>query len=240
MKKTIFICLFLFAGISVQAQYFKDSYVDAAVSLGSQQFGGSLSWYKLHGLGEKKKFKIGYGLRFTTFHGTDLEYITAPANITSKSQSIAALFTETIEANLDTLLLQKPSTYFLNASIHLQYDPFEKFGVGFNIDALGVTFGNKQNGTYTSNKKTSLAPSTPTAFNALLISDSDRGSLNSEFYLVYRLSNKIALRAAYTFLFSEYTTDQKVQTFPEPNDRFRTKASMFTVGISFRPFMKGE
>ncbi|MDZ7646567.1 MAG: hypothetical protein U5K54_04975 [Cytophagales bacterium] len=40
------------------------------------------------------------------------------------------------------------------------------------------------------------------------------------------------LKVAYQYLFTEYTTDTEVQQLPEPNDRFRNKSSMLSVGIT--------
>jgi hypothetical protein len=67
--------------------------------------------------------------------------------------------------------------------------------------------------------------------NALLISDNDRGSLNSELYGRYWLTDKIGLRAGASFQFTEYTTNRKL-TFE--NDRFRNKILMPFAGISVK------
>jgi len=112
-----------------------------------------------------------------------------------------------------------------------------RFELGVNIDAVGVTFGGKQNALY--NNKT--VPAKPTTINLLLISDSDKGSLNSEWYVGFWANNRLLVKAGYEFLFSEYTTDNKVQILPnskETNDRFRFKGSMVMLGVEFSPFRK--
>jgi hypothetical protein len=71
----------------------------------------------------------------------------------------------------------------------------------------------------------------PTAFNVLLISDNDHGTLNSELYAKYYFNEDWGIKIGAQFLFTEYTTDTEVQQFPEPNDRFRNKSLMLAIGV---------
>jgi hypothetical protein len=73
----------------------------------------------------------------------------------------------------------------------------------------------------------------PTAFNLLLISDSDIGSLNSELYARYWINDRFAVRVGASFQFIEYKTDKNL-TFE--NDRFRHKALLPFVAITYSPF----
>ncbi len=196
----------------------------------------ALSVNRLHGLGKSHRFKIGYGLRLTSAFGGKTDYATAPALITSGSQSIAALFTQTIEANIDTLRFNNAQVNSLNLSINLEYAITKRWSVGANIDAIGFSFGSQQSGTFIANApfKSSLSNTvqqgSPTKFNLLLISDSDLGSLNSEYFVRYRLRPNISLRAGVTFLFTEYTTTRKLTL---ENDRFRSKNYLPLVAVSY-------
>lgn len=52
---------------------------------------------------------------------------------------------------------------------------------------------------------------------------------------------KSTIQFGYTFIFSEYTTDTKIQQIPnntDKNDSFRHKASQLMLGIKFSPFKK--
>jgi hypothetical protein len=104
---------------------------------------------------------------------------------------------------------------------------------------FGFSFGGKQTGVFQASESKSLNNLTvsakPTLFNALLISDSDRGSLNSELYYKRYINEKSALRFGLSFQFVEYTTD-RILTFE--NDRFRLKTLMPFVAYSFNPFKK--
>ncbi len=207
---------------------------------GASSFASSLAWSHYHGIGKQRRFRIGYGLRVTNFWGSDLEYTTAPAKYTSGRQSIAALFAQNINANIDTVNFSGAQVNFLNAGIYLSYIiPYWKnrFAVGVNIDAAGFSFGAGRQASY----KGKTVSAKPGIFNLLLISDSDKGSLNSEWYVSYRASRKIALKAGYEFLFTEYTTSEKIQPIPgtgEFNDRFRLKSAMIMLGVLISPYKK--
>ncbi|TAE25426.1 MAG: hypothetical protein EAZ91_19155 [Cytophagales bacterium] len=197
----------------------------------------ALTVNQLHGLGRSHRFRVGYGLRFTATTAGQLDYVTAPAKLTSGKQSLAALFSENINDNLDTLRLGKTQTNSLNLSIHLEYGLTRRLAVGFNIDAVGVTFGAEQSGTFIANGPTrsslhnSVQTAKPTTLNALLISDSDIGSLNSEGYVRYRVSPKLSLRGGIGFQFTEYTTTRKLTL---DNDRFRSKNAGVQLAVAYQ------
>ncbi len=70
-----------------------------------------------------------------------------------------------------------------NLSINLGYNITSKWYAGFNIDAIGVSFGSSRQGIYYSNATTgTVANAKPTSLNILLVSDNDRGTINSEFF----------------------------------------------------------
>ena len=237
MKQISFLWLLLtIAGSSyAQSDYPKhQSYGDAAIS-GIGGFSTALSYNHLYGVGKTKRFKIGWGLRLTSFFGKNLNYYTAPAKLTSGQVGPQVLFVENILSNIDTLTVTKTQTNALNADIHLQYS-FRHWDIGFNIDALGMTLGAPQTGTFVAASTGSRfhqtqQPAKPTLFNVLLVSDNDIGSLNSELYGRYWLSEKMGIRVGASFQFAEYTTDRPL-TFE--NDRFRHKILMPFIAVSFR------
>lgn len=206
------------------------------VNVGVGSYRGSLSAAYLHSwhIGRRHRIGIGTGLRYTGFLGADQYYITAPAKLTSESRSPLIFFKENVEENIDSLLVNSPQTHSVNLLVNLYYEFSGKLVVGFNIDVIGVTFGKRVRGNYINGYQGGNVGAEPTAFNVLLISDNDRGSLNSEFYGKYFLTDHFGLKAGAQFLFTEYTTDTEVQQFPEPNDRFRNKSLLFTAGITFK------
>lgn len=204
------------------------------VDFGVASYRGSLSVSVLHNwrLGARQKMGVGLGGRFTSFLGANQYYITAPAALTSGSTGPFVIFKENIPENIDSLLVKSPQVNALNLMINLDYQISRKITVGFNIDAIGFSFGGSKQANFMSEATGMNTTADPTPFNVLLISDNDQGTLNSELYLTYSLSDAWAIKTSAQFLFTEYTTITKVQAYPEENDRFRNKSLMFSVGIS--------
>lgn len=240
MRKIVFLVAALAVTSQVFAQISKNyTTTDLALSAGNG-FAGALSYNKFYGVGKSGKFKVGLGLRFNTYFAGQNDHRTAPASLTSGKASLAALFAEDINSQIDTLRLNKSQVNSLNLNIHLQYAILKKLEVGFNIDAIGLSFGGQQSGTFlarqsdatgrSNHNKTNITAK-PTTFNALLISDSDIGSLNSEIYARYWASDKLAIRAGLSFEFWEYTASNKLAF---DNDRFRSKVLLPMIAVSYR------
>ncbi len=187
----------------------------------------SLDASKVYGITRNKKFRIGYGLRYSGIFAQDQTFVTAPANLTSGQTGFGVLFAENKPENFDTLTFNNAQVNSLNLAIYLQYAFNKKWDIGFNIDAIGFSFGAKQTSIFQANGVRTTQQASPTAFNLLLVSDNDLGSLNSEIYARYWLNDKWAIKAGLSFVFTEYKTDRKL-TFD--NDRFRNKALLFEVG----------
>jgi hypothetical protein len=178
------------------------------------------------------KFKIGTGLRITSYFAANQYYATAPAKLTSGKTGPLVFFTENIPANIDSFLIKTPQVNALNAMISVGYEISPKGWIGFNIDAIGFSFGGKTRGNYINGFAGANTESKPTTLNALLISDNDWGTLNSELYGKYFIADRWSVKAGLQFLFTEYTTKTKVQQQPKPNDRFRRKSLLVAVGFS--------
>ena len=238
MKKIIILLLFITSTAFSQNEFTKPAYknghtFDATVSGGAYRIQGTLSWSHLHGFGKKEqRFKVGYGLRYSSFFGSNLFYTTAPAKYTSG------------EAKIDTLSLIDAQVNALNISLHLQYTLFKKLDLGFNIDAIGFSFGAEQQGSILSSSLDTsnppVAKAKPSAFNLLLIGNNDKGSLISEFYVRYWINSKWAIKGGFNYFFSEYTTEKPLSfnNGTVVNDRYRNKSSMGFLSVSFKPFNK--
>lgn len=207
-------------------------YADVAIGVANSQGAVSLSYVHLWKLGAKKKFALGLGGRLTSYFGANQYYTTAPAELTSGSTGPGVIFKDDIIANIDSFFVKSPQANCLNISINAEYPVSKKIMAGFNIDLLGFSFGGSREGTYINGSTTATVNASPTPFNVLLVSDNDRGSLNSEMYLRYFVNEKIAVKLGAQFLFTEYTTSYPVQTYPSNNDRFRNKSLMVCIGVS--------
>jgi len=185
----------------------------------------ALSWNHLHHFGRQGRINIGYGARWNSTFYNNQEYLTAPHKLQ--------------KTDMDTLVFGRSQVNSLNLTINLQYNFTRKFEVGFNIDALGFSFGKAQTGvftasTYTGGKITTQVAK-PTTLNYLIAGNHDKGTLNSEFYGKYWIASKWAIRGGATLIFTEYTTDKKLTL---DNDRFRNKSFQFMLGVVYAPFRK--
>lgn len=243
MKTLLVLFFFAIISFSISAQEFKDSYktFDVSVTGNSSVFAPAFSFTQMYGFGKSKRFKLGYGIRLTSFFKHNLEARTSPAKFTSGSASFGALFADDIVSNIDTLYLPKAQVNSLNVSINVQYALSKKLEVGFNIDATGYSFGANQTGELISKKNkrkfadgSTTSPATPAGLNLLLVSDSDLGNLNSELYARYWATEKIGIRAGLSFLFTEYTSDKKVTLPDGQNNRWRYKSMTPMIAVSYR------
>lgn len=231
MKKIVFTSIILILSIQLIAQNEKtnlaisksETAVDGAFAIGAGVYSGALGIYRTHGLLENKRLRVGYGLRISSFVGSNLDYITAPAKLTLADPPL-----------IDTFQIGNPATAGLSAGIHLGYFITPKFMIGFNIDAIGIGFGASTNGTFISSDNNGTYPQSvqaaPTSMNVLLVGDNDIGQLKSEFVLAYNIDEKWRIRVGGDFTFSEYTTASELTN---QNDRFRYKAMMGFVGVSY-------
>ena len=211
-----------------------DKMANITVGIAKNQGTASLSYAHIWRIGRRHKLGIGVGGRLTSYVASNQYYVTAPAQLTSGSASPLIIFKNNITANIDSFRIASPQLHSLNASIHIDYQLTKRLGAGFNIDAIGTSFGGTRNGTFIHGSATARTDAHPTAFNILLISDNDRGSLNSEFYVRYFLNVRWGLKIGGQFLFTEYTTTTNVQSVPQPNDRFRNKSLLLCIGVSYR------
>jgi hypothetical protein len=215
---TYFFCLFTYVTLAQESKTV--DYASFTGAIGSNQGSVSLDYFHLWKFGKANKIEVGLGGRLTSYFGTSQYFSSAP-------ESLAA-----DEKKSDSLLLQSSQVNTLNLAINLGYRISPKFGAGFNIDAVGFSFGGNKDGSYINGNQGQAISANPTSFNILLVGNNDQGSLNSEFYLRYFFKEKLAVKLAYQYLFVEYTTDTKVQQLPEANDRFHNKASLFSLGIT--------
>ncbi len=214
-----------------------NSFVDLAATVGESQGAVAASYVHNWRLGTKKKWEIGYGVRWTSYFGVKKDFTTAPGRLArSTTFPFVIVFAGHETQNEDTLQVQRPFTNSVNLSANFGYNFNSRWSAGFNIDVIGFTFGRTTSGILTSNGTSRVESSAkPAPFNILLTGDNDYGSLNSEFFLKYQLNNRWAVKADYQFIFVEYKTTSIKQTAPDGTmvDRFRNKVNTFGVGVSY-------
>jgi long-subunit fatty acid transport protein len=194
---------------------------DLSFGFGNKQGSVVAGYFYNWNLGKSRKFFIGTGARFNTFYGTGINFTSAPSSLAGD------------KLKEDTLFAAKPNIFSFNLLINLGYNITPKLQAGFSIDAIGASFGAEGTPVFISNGIGTSTKAKPTGFNILLVGNNDKGSLNSEFYARYKITDKFGVKLAYQYLFNELTSTTKVQTTPEANDRFRSKARLINVGFSY-------
>jgi hypothetical protein len=213
------------------------AFIDFAGTIGNDQGSVSAAYTYNWKLGEKRKLELGVGARYTGYLGKKKDYITAPASLARTTRfPFLIVFAGQREENFDTLTVQRPFVNSLNITFNLGYALGPKWYAGTNIDVIGFSFGPSTNAVFKSNGNTTTEPKAKVVpFNLLLTGDNDRGSLNSEFFVSYKLSERCSIKGIYQFLFTEYTSTTVQQIAPDgsSNNRFRNKANNFGIGISY-------
>jgi len=223
MKNLSLFILLVASTFSLHAQQKSktEQIADLTFGFGSGQTTVSGAYYKNWNLGKKQGFYIGTGVRLSGAFGKNQVFSSAPASLAAD------------KANTDSLLGIKTSTYALNAILNLGYHISPKLDLGFNIDLIGFSFGPTSNRFFSGNGALTATTAKPTSMNVLLVGNNDRGTLNSEFYLRYKVNHKVGIKLAMQHFFTELTTATKVQTVPVQNDRFRNITNLFSVGVAY-------
>jgi len=212
-------------------------FLDLSATIGDKEGALAASFVHNWRIGKNKKWEAGIGLRLTTYLGSRKDFYTAPARLArSTTVPFVIVFAGHEEKNIDTLTIERPFTVSLNISANVGYHFNSRWYGGFNIDLLGYTLGSGSSASLVSNGVvTNESLVRPAHFNALLTGDNDYGSLNSEFFLRYRLNGRLSIKAVYQFFFAEYKTQTIRQIAPDGTsvDRFRNKANTFGLGLTW-------
>lgn len=226
MKFVYAVFFLIIIGFSADAQEIiqknKEQVADFTLGFSNAQTTIAATYYQNWNLGKKQKFFIGTGIRFSNALGKSNIFTSAPASLASN------------DANIDSLFGANTSIYAVNAIINMGYHISPKLNLGFNIDLIGFSFGPSSKPLFKSNGLQTLTSAKPTGMNILLVGNNDRGTLNSEFYLRYKVNKRLGIKVAVQHFFTELTTTNKVQSMPVQNDRFRNITDLFGLGIAYQ------
>ena len=194
-------------------------YGDVSLAFG-EGFLGSLAYQHTWGLGKSQKLRLSYGFRLTGYSGPEREFYSAPIEYYM------------IEEETDTLTISDPGMSNLALYIGATYRVGTKWEFGFNIDALGYTFGGDRDGVFTGNNgETINATVNPNQVTALLVGANDIGMIKAEFFAAYQFNDRMTLRAGFNNNFIEYKTATELQA---GNTRFRADPTAYFVGFRYK------
>lgn len=194
-------------------------YLDLAIGSNGDENMASLSYMHTWGVGKKKNFKLTYGLRFSTYGGSNIEFYSAPPEFYG------------IPEKTDTLTFatagQSNIALFLGATYNIK----QKLEIGFNIDGLGYTFGPNQAYVLSGDPSQVLRTASPNQVSALLVGANDRGMIKAEFFVAYSLNPHWMVRLGVSNSFVEYKTEYEIQA---GNTRFRGDPFMPMLGLRYK------
>ncbi len=250
MKKVLIICLLSGIALPTWALNKKKSCIyqttsEAGISISSN---GKLSSFSLSANQfwqpgkNQKHLRVGLGARLTSsLGGKNLNYTTAPADLTTGKSGLGSFFSNKISENIDTLSLTSTQVNTFNAVLFLRYEFTTKWSVDFNLDLAGFSFGSSKSSTLTYGEHSDATRKTnakPSPRNVLLFSDYDRGSLCSELMLSYLYRKDVRIKVGLSSLHCEYTIENPVLYTSSAGtvigtDRYRIKSLCFGVGVNY-------
>lgn len=233
MKKILIVAICIIAMGKTYAQNesnqevknsFKTNYF-ADLSLGSNGESniGSLSFGHLWGLGKRKQWRLGYGLRLSSYIGSkNRNYVSANPDFYQ------------VDAKTDTVVIKNPQQNNFTIFITGTYRIKNRFELGFNLDLLGYSFGGSQTATFLGNNSAQpIATNVSASFANVTIYDKyDIGFVKSEFMAGYWLNDKWMARLGFSTFITEYRTDIELQ---KDNKRFKAFDILPFIAIRYSP-----
>lgn len=213
-KRLLVLAVLLFVVFESDAQYTRKRLKKrtAETSLwGAVGYYGNPHWavgtniHYLHGVGRKKQwFSFGCGLRAMAFSTKKRQYQT----------SSNALYQLNL-GGADSMYMDKVQTNTLNAYFAIKIHIKRGVDAIFTTDLGGINFGDSKNGYFHSYETEPLPPgikykTEPYAFNAFLPKLGAYGSLMSEAYGSFKLSNVLIWRLGFQFFRNEYKVDRDI------------------------------
>jgi len=225
MKKVLAVAIgILFAMFlqvqSIQAQEAKalNNNIELGVGFTSGGTIAGVGYWQDWGLGSKKALRLGHGVRFSGYFGSDVTHISAPPEF----------FTD--ETKQDSIFVSSPQMSNIALYIGGSYLIGDRIELGFNIDAVGYTFGGDKDATFTSNGVETATTVNPGSVTALLLGPNDIGMVRSDFFVGYKFNDSWRARLGVGPLFTEYRTETELQA---GNTRYRGTAMMILIGAVY-------
>lgn len=193
-------------------------------AFGSNFFAGSLFFQHSWRLGAKQRWDLTYGGRITSYFGNDIDHTSAPPAFYGDA------------ATEDTVFLSSPRMSNVAIYIGATYSIKNKVPIGFNIDAIGYTFGSDLEGIYTGDGVSAPVTVNPGSITALLVGPNDIGMLKAEFFVGYHINDKLTVRAGINNMYTEVRTPTEIQA---GNTRYRAEnmGGLISLVYTIRPLI---
>lgn len=233
MKSTFLLAVLFFFGTTA-ALFAQDSnelpsmraqsFVEGGIGFNANHTIIKAGYYRNWRLSENKRFfdkmYLGTGIRFTGFGAKEIRFTSSPPGLYNSFLA-------------DSIFAPAPALYAINIFFNIGYQLSERMQAGLDIDVVGLSFGPNGSPTFISNGVAQTAKVNPTPVNTLLIGANNRGSLLSNLYLRYKITDRWGARVSYQTFYAEITTEELLQTVPENNQRFRHVTKLLGLGVNY-------
>lgn len=233
----VFLMMFMCVGANAQVNknHLKRKYAEVGTYGGVGYYGNAHYAFGVNmqytwGIGSKKQHSnIGAGVRMQSFFTKDRYYKTSSVELAQLNRGGA-----------DTLFFNKIQNNTLNIYLTFQIHIKRGADIYFNTDIGGINFGGRKNGNFvsyetnpdffTGNPNFPVVYSTqPYAFN-LNLANNSYGTIMSEVYGSFSITELLGWRIGAQYYRNEYVTVQEV---PYNGKRFSQNNWMATVGLTF-------
>ncbi len=180
----------------------------------------SPSYFQTWHLGKKRAIQLSYGVRHSHYFGKDRQHLSAPPEFYGDEEATDSVFVS--DPKMGNIVLFIGASYLIKNRVEL----------GFNIDAVGYTFGGDRDGIFTSSGVETPVTVNPGSISALLVGANDIGMVKVEIFAGYKFNRKWSARLGIMNLFTEYRTPTEIQV---GNTRFRAESRMPHLSVTYTP-----
>jgi hypothetical protein len=201
-----------------------NNFIDLSLGSNGKSNIGSFSVGHLWGLGKRKQWRVGGGLRYSSFFSNKPEH---------EFYSARPDFYR-VNEKMDTVKISHPQQNNIVLFLEATYRIKGKIELGFNIDLFGYAFGASKSGKFIGSNS-SIPITTNVSANSIsyLIYDIyDVGMIKAEFMIGYWLNKNWLVRGGLSDFLIEYKTPTELQ---KDNKRFKDLIYVPFIAIRYSP-----
>ena len=203
----------LVSGQAVMAQALQT--VHASIGVGSKLVWGG-GGYDIAVPLFNRRLAVGLGVRTTLANSGSRVYHTAETKFAATDQD---------QLLAQNLAIGNGALYFT-----IEGRVYRRFGIGFNIDLVGYSFGRNYPANYGADGAGPPVSVNGNQYSLLLTTKNDHGFLHAEVYVSYKVGNRVQLRAGLAHQNLELQLSQ--EPINPGHDRFRQYISSGFVGVA--------
>ncbi|MCI4669581.1 MAG: hypothetical protein MRZ79_15710 [Bacteroidia bacterium] len=199
--------------------------IDLSLGLGSRTFSPAFSYNYNFALGKKGRLNIGPGLRLFTIGGNNWRF--AEENAPNGNNGDG-------DSEVNAFVAETNQMFGFNLGIYLKYEITDFLEIGINVDAIGLSFGNEQEGKLTVAENGETVQVTNVGYiNPNTLFD-DGNVSNDMLWLGYRFKEKYLIRAGINFTGKMYRVGADQLPDRVESQNYERISTLGFVGFSYK------